>query len=133
MAINSNGYLIRAGQGPGSWRSRSTNSVNGVGRNQTHSEIATINALRRIHANGPFLIEQDGFPCAACDTTFVASGLSIAFKITANNGRYSADHGLGQNHTSFPYYIWYHARAKTHGTGTVPPQGFPTIPSVTTV
>jgi hypothetical protein len=59
--------------------------------------------------------------------------MSVVFKITANNGSYSADHGLTQNHTTFPYYIWYHAGAKAHGTGAIPPAGFPAIPSVANV
>lgn len=132
MTINSIGYLVRAGRGGGAWYSRATNSITGVGR-QPHSEITTINALGRIHAAGPFLIEQDGFPCAVCDATLMGSHLSVIFKITANNGRYSGDHQLPLNYNTFPYYIWYLAGVKTHGTAAIAPAGFPAIPSVAAV
>ncbi|GLQ91207.1 hypothetical protein [Dyella acidisoli] len=130
MAINTEGFRVKNG----SWKSEASQSVAKQGK-QTHSEIVVYNALGQKNAGGPFLIKQDAFPCSECDGKFTGQSISVVFKITANNGSYSADHGLGQvmGAHQFPYYIWYHGGTKTAGTNQAAPAGFPAIPNVANV
>ena len=125
MTINTEGYYVANGK----WKSGATGSVSGQGKQQ-HSEIGVYNALGAKAAAGPFLIVQDAFPCAVCDAAFTKQRLPLLVKVTANNGAYSADHGLGQKPaaTIYPYYLWYRNGVKTGGTAAAP-AGFPAIPA----
>lgn len=127
MAINTVGYFVDKG----AWKTKKKDlesSISGQGK-QMHSEIVVYNALGNKSSAGPFLIVQDAFPCSVCDGKFIGQAKSVLFKITANNGNYSADHGLSMvlAATSFPYYIWYHGGVKTKGTN-IAPAGFPVVP-----
>jgi len=125
VTISTEGFYVHGGK----WKAGGNHSISGQGK-QSHSEIVVYNALGKKDAGGPFLIKQDAFPCHECDGKFLGQALSILVKVTANNGKYSADHGLGQNPaaTIYPYYIWYHGGAKTAGT-VLAPAGFPAIPA----
>ncbi|MBB5886925.1 hypothetical protein DYQ93_05905 [Xanthomonas sp. LMG 8992] len=125
MTINTEGYYVNGGK----WKLGAEGQITGQGKQQ-HSEIGVYNALGKKAAAGPYLIVQDAFPCAVCDATFKKQALPVLVKVTANNGSYSADQGLGLNPPAsiYPYYLWYHNGAKTAGTATAP-AGFPAIPA----
>ena len=126
MSINTYGYVSNGT----SWKQKATKSVTSQGK-KTHSEIDVYNKLGPL-GMGPFLILQDAFPCSECDGKFITASASwsIVFKITADNGKYAADHGLGQTYGTFPTYIWYHNGAKTISTAlTGKPAAFPICPS----
>ncbi|UKE50770.1 hypothetical protein KCU57_19340 [Xanthomonas translucens] len=108
---------------------RCDGAVSGQGKQQ-HSEIGVYNALGAKAAAGPLLIVQDAFPCAVCDAAFTKQRLPLLVKVTANNGAYPADHGLGQKPAAsiYAYSLWYHNRVKPAGTVTAP-AGFPAIPA----
>ena len=128
MAINTYGYVSNGS----SWKQRATQSVTSQGK-QTHSEISVYNSLGATGKAAPYLILQNAFPCSECDTKFIGASArgSIVFKITANEGSYSADHGLGQVYATFPTYIWYHNGAKTIGTAVAnQPATFPICPNI---
>jgi hypothetical protein len=95
MPIISTGYSTNGRR----WTRRATTTVTGVGTG-TNSEITTYNSTG-CHT-GSHAIVQNGFPCAACVTTFN--------KITGNAGSYSMDNGLPQHMaaSSFPFYFWLH-------------------------
>ncbi|MCA9684560.1 MAG: hypothetical protein KC457_20410, partial [Myxococcales bacterium] len=119
------------------WQNKGSNAVNSVGSNKaSHSERQLYNDNKG--RSSLFLIVQDAFPCEHCHAFFIqeSASKSIAFKITANNGNYSADHGLGLN-GSTPRIIYYHGgQAKmvsmsSRGAEAEPPLGFPAHPDFT--
>ena len=127
MAINTYGYVSNGT----SWKQRATKSVTSQGK-QTHSEIDVYNNLGATGKAAPYLILQNAFPCSECDGKFITASTrgAIVFKITANEGSYSADHGLGQTYATFPTYLWYLNGAKTISTAlTGKPATFPICPS----
>lgn len=133
MAINTELYVNNNNQ----WQYKDKNSVTSVSSNkQNHSERALYNNFISSTRN-PFLIVQDAFPCQDCHGFFRnatnGNGRGIIFKITANNGNYSADHGLGLN-GSTPRIIYYFNGASkmvsmsSTGTAADPPANFPVHP-----
>ena len=134
MPISTTGYVPNKKV----WKKTANAEIERSGR-QTHSEITVHSELMTAGSPGPFLILQDAFPCSECSAEFITKTTtskkrkfapSIAFKITANNGKYSADHDLGQDYGTFPTYIWYHNGAKTISTTLAGrPAAFPICPS----
>ncbi len=127
MAINTYGYTSNGA----SWKQQATSSVTKQGK-QTHSEVNVYNALGAAGKAAPYLILQNAFPCSECDGKFTTASArgAIVFKITADEGKYAADHGLGQAYGTFPTYIWYLNGAKTISTALAgKPATFPVCPS----
>ncbi|QIZ45784.1 hypothetical protein [Dickeya zeae] len=129
MAINTDIYLPMTS---GGWRHQGSNAVTSVSSSITsHSERALFENTK---GKGTlFLIVQDAFPCCHCHEYFKKETQdgkkSIIFKITANNGNYSADHGLGLN-ASTPRIIYYHLGnskmiSMSSAGDDTPPAGFP--------
>lgn len=83
-----------------------------------------------------YLIVQNAFPCSICHTWFrvTQSKYSVIIKVTANEGEYSRDHGLGGK-PFLPHLIYYHGGAAKHvnmtsrGADANPPVGFPNHPA----
>ena len=136
MTINSDGYLSNGK----AWKKETSAQVRGVSkkkkRKSPHSEIQVINVLT--WKNGPYLIVQNGFPCSGCDDHFKNKSKQskknkkpsfVVFKITANNGSYSADHDFDINYNHFPTYIYYQNGNKVIRDNSNVPKGFPVCPS----
>ena len=135
MAISTDLYTPQS-QNSG-WRIQGSNSVTGVSRNKSeHSERALFDQKKS--KGNLFLIVQDAFPCHHCHEFFEEqskSGKSIIFKITGNNGSYSADHGLSLK-ASTPRVIYYHTGTSkmvsmsSRGADAEPPALFPPHPDL---
>jgi hypothetical protein len=72
-----------------------------------HAERVAYNNLTQ---SACYLLVIDDFPCHTCHAHFLGESLaghSIIFKVTANAGAYSLDHGLAQKQ-SVPCMIYYH-------------------------
>jgi hypothetical protein len=131
MTITCTGYIPN--ETNTEWRQRATESVRGVTRNQgAHAEREVFEQLNNAAL---CLLVQDGFPCAECHAFFVKKSRSlprIIVKVTANNGMYSADHGLGGKAT-VPQILYYsggcckYVSMASRGNGG-PPVGFPPHP-----
>jgi hypothetical protein len=106
MPITSYGYVVNSTAS--GWTQKGTASADLKDKHGNHAERAV---WGKLPTSTPYFFVQDAFPCAECHAYFLAealAGSSIIFKVTANNGSYSADHGLGMK-TSTPCMIYYHA------------------------
>ncbi|HSH65059.1 MAG TPA: hypothetical protein VLB84_04490 [Bacteroidia bacterium] len=123
-------------KGNNGWRQMGINSVTTVNSNKaSHSERHLFNTYDT-GKNSLFLIVQNAYPCEYCHDFFKEqsrTGKSIIFKITANSGNYSSDHGMGL-HGSVPCIIYYHngdfkrVSMSSRGQEINPPNGFPETP-----
>ncbi len=116
------------------WRQTADGTVIGTGK-QMHSEIGVFNKLGNSGKKAPYLILQNAFPCEVCDQKFIdvskKQNTPVVFKITANEGCYSAEHNLAMNYGTFPTYIWYLNGVKTLNTALIAkPATFPICPSI---
>jgi hypothetical protein len=131
MTINTFCYIGKAGDLQ--WRNRSSRTAGNFKKKNEHAERkAYADAMK----NTPevVLILQDGFPCEECDKFFSDKNQckkAVIFKITANNGLYSFDHGLPKG-VALPVIIYYFEGVKKivglwsrGGDQDSPPEGFP--------
>lgn len=137
MAINTELYLPTTSNG---WRQQDHNAVTGVTKSASaHSERALFERNRS--KGSVFLFVQNAFPCAECHNYFKLQtkngSISIIFKIMANEGSYSADHGLGLNGSTPRIIYYYKGNSKMVSMSSrgddAPPIGFPAHPDVEAV
>ncbi|HYW09692.1 MAG TPA: hypothetical protein VE913_22200 [Longimicrobium sp.] len=134
MPILADGYSMNA-TGT-AWQLRNSG---GQGNNAVQAHHAERQVYTHLLANRtpPFLIVQNAFPCAICHGFFTGASAarSIVVKVTANEGQYSQDHGLGPR-PALPCILYYHAEASrlvgtwSRGAEATPPGGFPAFPDI---
>jgi hypothetical protein len=131
MTITCTGYI--PDEKNTKWRQRGTWNVVGVTRDKgAHAEREV---FKQLNNAALCLLVQNGFPCVACHDFFVEKSRTlpgVIIKVTANNGMYSADHGLPAKAT-VPQILYYwrggctYVSMASRGNGG-PPMGFPPHP-----
>jgi hypothetical protein len=105
MPIDCEGYIINSSK---AWSRKAEGSAALKAKPDAHAERQ---AWGKLPGSTAHLLVQNAFPCSPCHAFFLAqskNGHSIIIKVTANEGAYSADHGLGLKVVT-PYIIYYHA------------------------
>lgn len=128
MTIVVNAYELVNDRGSLSWRNKYNGGVGNKSKDDQHAERL---AYKSILTRSPSVIHlvQNAFPCSKCDDFFKSDSIPIVMLVTANEGKYSSEHGLPAN-AACPVVIYYYNGTKKmvgmwSGRDSEPPAGFP--------